>query len=156
VQGKDRLVVTYIAQQLDLEGSYVPRTYIEQIQLEKLVMAMPDDLKTKLNLNEDLGAITQLSEQISSLHDRMDEFTNRIEELNTKLTIKEKSPSQQNMDLQAESYDGSVPTSCLITSLSNGSLNGSIMSNPSLPSQLAKESPLRNEDTAVCPTLGHA
>ncbi|GAU48827.1 hypothetical protein TSUD_190570 [Trifolium subterraneum] len=163
VQGKDRLVVTYIAQQLDLEGSYVPRTYIEQIQLEKLVMAMPDELKTKLNLNEDLltspkaaffrtsndgapGAITQLSEQISSLHDRMGEFTNRIEELNSKLTIKENSPSQQKMDLQAESYDGSVPTSCLITSLSNGSLNGSIMSNPSLPSQLAKEeSPLRDE-----------
>jgi hypothetical protein len=38
VQGRDRLVVTYIAQQLGLEGSYVPRTYIEQIQLEKLVM----------------------------------------------------------------------------------------------------------------------
>jgi hypothetical protein len=38
VQGRDRLVVTYIAQQLGLEDSYVPRTYIEQIQLEKLVM----------------------------------------------------------------------------------------------------------------------
>ncbi|KAK2354601.1 Phosphoribulokinase / Uridine kinase family [Trifolium repens] len=212
VQGRDRLVVTYIAQQLGLEDSYVPRTYIEQIQLEKLVMAMPDDLKTKLNLNEDLvtspkaaflrtsndgapmrhkrirsdtshsstnqkdeneskvtefissnrglhennnsdsetkqenqGAITQLSEQISSLHDRMGEFTNRIEELNSMLTIKKNSPSQKIMDLQAESYDGSVPTSCLITSLSNHSLNGSIMSNPSLPSQLAKESPIRDE-----------
>jgi hypothetical protein len=91
------------------------------------------------------GAITQLSEQISSLHDRMGEFTNRIEELNSKLTIKKNSPSQNIMDLQAESYDGSVPTSCLITSLSNHSLNGSIMSNPSLPSQLAKESPIRDE-----------
>jgi len=38
VQGTDRLVVTNIAKQLGLEGSYVPRTYIEQIQLEKLVM----------------------------------------------------------------------------------------------------------------------
>ena len=37
VQGKDRLVVKYVAEQLGLEGSYVPRTYIEQIQLEKLV-----------------------------------------------------------------------------------------------------------------------
>ena len=37
VQGKDRLYVKYIADQLGLGGSYVPRTYIEQIQLEKLV-----------------------------------------------------------------------------------------------------------------------
>ncbi|KAG9155563.1 hypothetical protein Leryth_009980 [Lithospermum erythrorhizon] len=37
VQGKDRMVVKAIAEQLGLEGSYVPRTYIEQIQLEKLV-----------------------------------------------------------------------------------------------------------------------
>lgn len=37
VQGKDRLYVKYIAEQLGLDGSYVPRTYIEQIQLEKLV-----------------------------------------------------------------------------------------------------------------------
>lgn len=37
VQGKDRLHVKYVAEQLRLEGSYVPRTYIEQIQLEKLV-----------------------------------------------------------------------------------------------------------------------
>ena len=37
VQGKDRLYVKSIAEQLGLEGSYVPRTYIEQIQLEKLV-----------------------------------------------------------------------------------------------------------------------
>ena len=37
MQGKDRLVVRSVAQQLGLEGSYTPRTYIEQIQLEKLV-----------------------------------------------------------------------------------------------------------------------
>ncbi|KAK4597388.1 hypothetical protein RGQ29_015074 [Quercus rubra] len=57
VQGKDRLVVKDVAEQLGLEGSYVPRTYIEQIQLEKLVnevMALPEDLKTKLSLDEDL------------------------------------------------------------------------------------------------------
>ncbi|XP_002514541.2 inorganic pyrophosphatase TTM2 [Ricinus communis] len=57
VQGRDRLVVRCVAEQLGLEGSYVPRTYIEQIQLEKLVnevMALPDDLKTKLSLDEDL------------------------------------------------------------------------------------------------------
>ncbi|KAM7279130.1 hypothetical protein ACFE04_006264 [Oxalis oulophora] len=57
VQGKDRLYVKYVAEQLGLEGSYVPRTYIEQIQLEKLVddvMTLPDDLKTKLSLDDDL------------------------------------------------------------------------------------------------------
>ncbi|KAL6177939.1 hypothetical protein ACLB2K_049460 [Fragaria x ananassa] len=56
VQGKDRLYVKSIAEQLGLEGSYVPRTYIEQIQLEKLVndvMALPDDLKSKLSIDDD-------------------------------------------------------------------------------------------------------
>lgn len=37
MQGKDRVVVRCVAEQLGLEGSYIPRTYIEQIQLEKLV-----------------------------------------------------------------------------------------------------------------------
>ena len=37
MQGKDRMLVKYIAEQLGLDGSYIPRTYIEQIQLEKLV-----------------------------------------------------------------------------------------------------------------------
>lgn len=56
----------------------------------------------------------------------MDEFTNRIEELNSKLTTKKSCPSQQNMALLAETCDA-WPTS----SLGNGSL---IM-----------ESPLRDE-----------
>lgn len=37
VQGKERLYVRHIAEQLGLEGAFIPRTYIEQIQLEKLV-----------------------------------------------------------------------------------------------------------------------
>ncbi|XP_058112368.1 inorganic pyrophosphatase TTM2-like isoform X2 [Magnolia sinica] len=59
VQGRDRLVVKFIAEELGLEGSYVPRTYIEQIQLEKLVndvMALPDDLKTKLSIDDDIAS----------------------------------------------------------------------------------------------------
>ncbi|KAI9105073.1 hypothetical protein K1719_022789 [Acacia pycnantha] len=164
VHGRDRMVVKYVAEQLGLDGSYIPRTYIEQIQLEKLVnevMALPDDLKTKLSLDEDLvsspkealsrasadrvamrnkhvrslsqsytnqrdknnlsklaiyapknrgfsdrnldspttpsnqATITQLSEQISSLNDRMDDFTNRIEELNSKLAIKKILPASR-------------------------------------------------------------
>ncbi|KAJ6795567.1 uridine-cytidine kinase C-like [Iris pallida] len=57
VQGRDRLFVKYTAEQLGLEGSYIPHTYIELIQLEKLVnevMALPEDLKTKLSLDEEL------------------------------------------------------------------------------------------------------
>ncbi|CAL5197269.1 unnamed protein product [Lathyrus oleraceus] len=217
VQGTDRLAVSYIAQQMGLEGSYIPRTYIEQIQLEKLVMAMPDGLiRRKLNLTEDLvsspkaahfrtssdgapmrhkrirsdmsqsftnqededqakvtgfvpndrglhekncsdsemklenqGAITQLSEQIASLHDRMGKFSNRIEELNSKLTTNENCPNQQNMVLQSESYDGSAPTSYFVTCLSNGSLTGSIMPNSLFPPQLAKDTPLRDEISGI-------
>lgn len=37
VQGRDRLLVRNVAELLGLEGSYIARTYIEQIQLEKLV-----------------------------------------------------------------------------------------------------------------------
>ncbi|XP_015894264.3 inorganic pyrophosphatase TTM2 [Ziziphus jujuba] len=218
VQGKDRLVVRCVAEQLGLESSYIPRTYIEQIQLEKLVnevMALPDDLKTKLSLDDDLvsspkealsrasadrvamrnkflksgmsqsyttqrdkniskltgyaanggrfderssespatlanqGVITQLSEQISSLNDRMDEFTNRIEELNSKLPGKKNYPSQQNMALQSEACNGSAPTSYFVSSLGNSTLTGCVMPNSSSSSQLAKESPLMEEITGI-------
>lgn len=213
VQGKDRLVVRCVAEQLGLEGSYSPRTYIEQIQLEKLVnevMALPEDLKTKLSLDEDLvsspkealsrasadmvamrnkhlksgmsesyttqrdkniskltGYATngqryeersseanatlanQLSEQISSLNDRMDEFTNHIEELNSKLSQKKSSASQQNIALQAEACNGSAPTSYFMSRVGNGSMTGSIMPNSLSSSQLAKEFPVLEEISSI-------
>ncbi|KAA8542334.1 hypothetical protein F0562_023530 [Nyssa sinensis] len=211
VQGRDRLYVKHIAEQLGLDGSYVPHTYIEQIQLEKLVndvMALPDDLKTKLSIDDDLvsspkealsrasadrrikylnrgisqsystqrdknltkltklavnnrrfdgrtpdspatlvnqGVITQLSEQISTLNERMDEFTSRIEELNSKFSTRKVSVSQQNLALQAEACNGSAPTSLFMAGLGNGSLTGSLLPNSSSSSQLAKESPLMEE-----------
>ncbi|CAA0822461.1 Phosphoribulokinase / Uridine kinase family [Striga hermonthica] len=206
VQGRDRLVVKHVAEQLGLDGSYVPRTYIEQIQLEKLVnevMALPDDLKTKLSIDDDFvsspkealsrasaarfknhrsgmshsystnrdknlskvnrrfenrspdlpatlgnqGSVTQLSEQISTLNDRMDDFTSRIEELNTKLSSRKVSPSAQNIALPAETCNGSAPTSYFISGLGNGSLTGPkpMMPNSLSSSQLAKESPLMEE-----------
>ncbi|MBA0834639.1 hypothetical protein Goarm_006971 [Gossypium armourianum] len=220
VQGRDRSVVKDVAERLGLEGSYIPRTYIEQIRLEKLVnevMALPEDLKTKLSLDEDLvsspkeallgasmdmvalrnmhlrrlmyaneisgmslsystqrekyisnfagysvsnqrfgernsesalankGVINQLSEQISSLNDRMDEFTTRVEELNSKLTIKRRTSSQQNLAFRAESCNGSASTSYFI----NGLGNGSIITNSSSSSQLAKDSPLMEEISTV-------
>ncbi|KAL2609987.1 hypothetical protein R1flu_028560 [Riccia fluitans] len=55
IQGKDRLTVGEVGKKLGLEGTYIPRSYIEQIQLEKLtaeVTALPEDLKDKLALNE--------------------------------------------------------------------------------------------------------
>lgn len=214
VQGRDRAVVKSVAEHLGLEGSYIPRTYIEQIQLEKLVnevMALPDDLKTKLSIDEDLasspkealskasadrvawrnknfrrgmshsfsnhgdkalskltgyssnnrrfderrsdssatlanqGSITQLSEQMSTLTDRMDDFTSRIEELNNKLTRKRVSAaSSQNIAVQAEASNGSAPTSYFMSGLENGSLTGRI-SNSSSSSQLARESQVMEE-----------
>ncbi|XP_016736109.2 inorganic pyrophosphatase TTM2 isoform X4 [Gossypium hirsutum] len=202
VQGRDRSVVKDVAERLGLEGSYIPRTYIEQIRLEKLVnevMALPEDLKTKLSLDEDLvsspkeallgasmdmvalrnmhlrrekyisnfagysvnnqrfgqrnsesalankGVINQLSEQISSLNDRMDEFTTRVEELNSKLTIKRRTSIQQNLAFRAESCKGSASTSYFI----NGLGNGSIITNSSSSSQLAKDSPLMEEQIST-------
>ncbi|KAK9114596.1 hypothetical protein Syun_021393 [Stephania yunnanensis] len=219
VQGKDRLYVKFVAEQLGLDGSYIARTYIEQIQLEKLVnevMALPDDLKTKLSIDEDLvssspkealsrasadrvamrnkhlksglshsyaaqgdknisnltrlsvntnryigrapespttitnpGVITQLSEQISTLNERMDEFTSRIEELNAKFNTRKVSASQQNLALQAEACNGFAPTSLFVSSLGNGSLAGPLLPNSSSSPQLVRESPLMEEMTLI-------
>ncbi|XP_010416228.1 PREDICTED: uridine-cytidine kinase C isoform X1 [Camelina sativa] len=211
VQGKDRSFVKNVADQLGLEGSYVPHTYIEQIQLERLVndvLALPDDLKTKLSLDDDTvsspkealsrasvdsrlkylhgessdlcsdarfnsgvsksytnprhkvlpnltrlavnnrmldarapaspatlpnqGFITQLSDQISTLNERMDEFTSRIEELNSKIPNRiAASGSQHNLALPIE--DG----------------NGSVLPLSSSASQLVRESPLMEEVVLV-------
>ncbi|KAM0066711.1 putative uridine/cytidine kinase [Helianthus debilis subsp. tardiflorus] len=206
VQGRDRLYVKYIAEQLGLDGTYVPRTYIEQIQLEKAVndvMALPDDLKTKLSIDDDLvsspkealsrasadrrskylnrahsfstreknlakltklsinskrldgrtpdspaavvnqGVITHLSEQISTLNERMDDFTTRIEELTSKFSQR-KVPSLQNMAGQAESCNGSA-TSLFVTGLGNGSLTGQLLPSSASSHQLARETPLMDE-----------
>lgn len=75
----------------------------------------------------------------------MDEFTNRVEELNAKLTIKTSSPSQQNLSAQAEACNGSAPTSYFINSLGNGCITGPKMPHSSSSSQLAKDSPLMDE-----------
>ncbi|XP_076914355.1 inorganic pyrophosphatase TTM2-like [Bidens hawaiensis] len=57
VLGRDRLSVRCVAERLGLEGSYIPRTYLEQMKLEKLlneVLVLPDDLKTKLSIDEEM------------------------------------------------------------------------------------------------------
>lgn len=206
VQGRDRLYVKYIGEQLGLDGTYVPRTYIEQIQLEKAVndvMALPDDLKTKLSIDDDLvsspkealsrasadrrskylnrggghsfstrernlskltklsinsrrfdgrtpdspvpvanqGVITHLSEQISTLNERMDDFTSRIEELTSKFTQK-RTPSHQNIAGQADPpcTNGSA-TSLFMAGLGNGQM----LPNSTSSNQLARDPPLMEE-----------
>ncbi|XP_024032571.1 uncharacterized protein LOC112095125 [Morus notabilis] len=79
----------------------------------------------------------------------MDEFTSRIEELNSKFSARKVSASQQNLALQAEACNGSGPTSHFVSGLSNGSLTGTLLPNSSSSSQLAKESPLMEELLAI-------
>lgn len=88
--------------------------------------------------------MTQLSEQISTLNERMDDFTSRIEELNSKLSSKKSSPSAQNI-AQMELPNGSAPTSYFISGLENGSLTGSMIPNSSSSSHLAKDATLLDE-----------
>ncbi|KAK4768138.1 hypothetical protein SAY87_003279 [Trapa incisa] len=211
VQGRERTFVKYMAEQLGLDGSYLPRTYIEQIQLEKLineVMALPDDLKTKLSIDDEVvsspkealsrasadrrlkylnrgisqsysnqrekhlskltklavnsrgfdgrapespagianqGVPTQLSDQISTLNERMDEFTARIEELNSKFNVRNASASPQNLAMQAEACNGSASTALFVAGLGNGQLTGSLMQRSSSASQLTKDSPVAEE-----------
>lgn len=77
----------------------------------------------------------------------MDDFTSRIEELNSKFSVKKVSASQQNLALQAEACNGCAPTSLFMAGLNNGSLTGSMIPNSASSSQLAKESPLMEEVT---------
>ncbi|ERN05837.1 hypothetical protein AMTRI_Chr10g231430 [Amborella trichopoda] len=219
VQGRDRVVVKDVAHRLGLDGSYIARTYIEQIQLEKLineVMALPDDLKTKLSINDDMasspkealsrasadrvamrtkhlksgmshsystqrdknlsnltklqvsnkrfesrtpqspasavanqGVMTQLSEQISTLHERLDEFTSRIEELSSKLTVTKSLGSQQNLALQTEICNGSAPPSFYSSGYGNGNMTGSLLHTSSSSNQLSREFSLVDEITAM-------
>ncbi|VAI59932.1 unnamed protein product [Triticum turgidum subsp. durum] len=132
VQGRDRLYVKFVAEQLGLDGSYIPRTYIEQIQLEKL-------------MNDVMGAINQLSEQISTLNERMDEFTCRVEDLNSKFTLIKSSPSQQNLVPPSDTRNGSAPTNLFVSQLGNGTL----IPHSSSSNQLSKESPLMEEITVL-------
>lgn len=142
----------------EFHANYVPYTRNSERLSMKLFYVMTNraldfmffGVQTKLSVNSLLlpplqGAIAQLSEQISTLNDRMDEFTSRIEELNSKLTSKRVSSSPQNMALQSEACNGSAPTSYFISGLGNGSLTGSIMPNSLSSSQLAKEYPLMEE-----------
>jgi hypothetical protein len=89
------------------------------------------------------GVVKQLSEQILTLNERMDEFTCRMEELNSKMSnsIIRGSASYQNLPLQNESCNGSGPTNQFVSHLGNGTL----LPHSSSSNQLHKESPLMEE-----------
>ncbi|GAA0150794.1 nucleotide kinase [Lithospermum erythrorhizon] len=92
------------------------------------------------------GAMTHLSEQISTLNDRMDDFTSCVEELNSNLTTEKrrlahKIPPYEERPLS----NGSISTSYFMSGLENGSLTGCRMPNSTSSSQLAKEPPLMEE-----------
>lgn len=229
IQGKERTIVRDVAKQLELDGSYIPRTYIEQIQLEKLlkeVMALPEDLKTKLSIDEELvaspkqyfpgisspkpaakpkyskslswtrnaakdisvsetthsdsmrsgrnlakltrldvnskrfdsrlpdspaslpgnqGIMTQLSEQISTLNEKLDEFLSCLEKLNDKFVPVNASHSQQNLTLQPEPCGVPAPTSTYLSGCSNNIMNGPLLPISTSSGQLTAESSLVEE-----------
>jgi hypothetical protein len=112
VQGRDRLYVKFIAEQLGLDGSYISRTYIEQIQLEKLVndvMALPDDLKSKLSIDDEFlsspkEALTRASadRRIKHLNRGMSQsFSIQREKSISRLT---------KLAVNNRRYDGRTPT----------------------------------------------
>ncbi|KAL8132553.1 inorganic pyrophosphatase TTM1-like isoform X1 [Apium graveolens] len=109
VQGRDRLYVKHIADQLGLDGSYVSRTYIEQIQLEKLVddvMALPDDLKTKLSIDDDITSPKEALSRASA--DQRSRYLNR----SLSLSARDKNlPRLTKLDVNSRRFDGRTPES---------------------------------------------
>ncbi|GBG80950.1 hypothetical protein CBR_g31507 [Chara braunii] len=69
IQGKDRQQVDEIGRQLGLEGTYVPRSYIEQVQLEKLTaefQSLPEELKNRLIIDD--GPASPLAQRWTLRH----------------------------------------------------------------------------------------
>ncbi|KAL1819427.1 hypothetical protein ACET3Z_014296 [Daucus carota] len=109
VQGRDRAHVKFVADQLGLDGSYVSRTYIEQIQLEKLVddvMALPDDLKTKLSIDDDITSPKEALSRASA--DQRSRYLNRSHSLSAR---DKKLPRLTKLDVNSRRFDDRTPES---------------------------------------------
>jgi len=78
----------------------------------------------------------------------MDEFTSRVEELNSKFTVKKHLPSQQNLALPNDACNGSTPTNLFVSQLGNGTL----IPNSSSSNLLSKDSPMIEEVSLLSPT----
>ncbi|CAH9112221.1 unnamed protein product, partial [Cuscuta epithymum] len=114
VQGRDRLYVKHVGTQLGLEGSYIPRTYIEQIQLEKLVndvMALPADLKTKLNIDDDTAAMSPKEAVYRASADRRNKFLNRGMSLSFSNSREKHMRKLTKLEVNNSRYDGRTPDS---------------------------------------------
>lgn len=112
VQGKDRVRVAEVASKLGLDGSYVPYSYIEQIELEKLtaeVLILADDMKSKLDypppakdlpmfswISNDVRTLDsrhrfedrgyyRLLEQMTSINERFDEILSHLAKLGNRI-----------------------------------------------------------------------
>ncbi|CAI9113408.1 OLC1v1014005C1 [Oldenlandia corymbosa var. corymbosa] len=113
IQGRDRLYVKYIGDQLGLDGSYVPRTYIEQIQLEKLVndvMTLPADLKTKLSIDDEIASSPKEALSRASADRRM-KFLNRGVP-HSYASLRDKNLSKlTKLAVNNRRYDGRTPDS---------------------------------------------
>lgn len=89
------------------------------------------------------AVITQLSEQITTLTERLDDFTSRIEEISSIISTTNASSSQQNLAVQAESYNGTAHSALFMAG--NGAMNGTLLPSSASSSQLARESPIMEE-----------
>ncbi|KAJ7521313.1 hypothetical protein O6H91_19G047600 [Diphasiastrum complanatum] len=94
VQGKDRSLVAEAAKNLGLEGSFIPRSYIEQIQLEKLTAeALPDNLKTDL-VSSPLPSLSWLSDVKPGVSNHYSKSWTNSSRKDLKLSL----PSPRNSD----------------------------------------------------------
>ena len=62
IQGKERELVAQVGKQLGLDGTYIARSYIEQIQLEKLTAAfqnVPEGLRRHFSVEGAAAAMLQ-------------------------------------------------------------------------------------------------
>lgn len=66
LQGKDRDRLAEVGRELGLEGHYLPRSYIEQVQLEKLTNELRDnvDLKKHFGIHDDVFLTPKSSMQV--------------------------------------------------------------------------------------------
>ena len=137
--------LTVSGRQFDGRGPDSPA--INQVQFDSIIvsLSLPFFLISTLYMKFQ-GVITQLSEQISTLNERMDEFTSRVEELNSKFNVhKSSSLSAQNLVPPPDNSNGSGATSMFVSGLGNGTL----IPNSSSSNQLAKESPLMEEVSLI-------
>ncbi|TYJ05545.1 hypothetical protein E1A91_A12G171200v1 [Gossypium mustelinum] len=82
VQGRDRSAVKGVAERLGLEGSYIPRTYIEQIRLESLGNG---SIITNSSSSSQLAKDSPLMEEISTVAEGQRRIMHQLDSLSNLL-----------------------------------------------------------------------